>query len=174
MILNILTSADTQLPRSVLEIHTALNPNEEHLLLDSNIYLDIAVPIVLPVPLFKQPRGSIQAAVKWRKDPESQPRSYKPFFFPRNPNARTESHYAGKTGLYLRIPGIITFGYINTNQISQLQSWYQKIEPILPELLLSSGSLNPALVPQQTVIQSTIQTLDQTLDTGIGLRALDL
>lgn len=174
MILNILSNADASTPRSILEIHTALDPAEEKQLLEGNIYLDLAIPFPLPIALYKQPQGSIPSNVRWRKDKQSEPTAYKPFFFPRNPIARTESHFAGKTALYLRIPGILQLGYINSKQINQLQAWYRKIEPLIPELLLSSGKLTSALAPQHTVIHSKIQATDQALETGIALRALDL
>jgi hypothetical protein len=53
--------------------------------------------------------------------------------------------------------------------------WYRSIEVIIPQLILSSGNIDEDTQTKtvQPVIHSRIETRDKSLETGIGIRALD-
>jgi len=162
--------------RVLLEIHTALQNDENGLLPEGNSYLDLPVPHPIPVAFYKNAHGSIPSAVKWKTgNTQKTPLAYKPFFFPRNPKARLQDHYPNRTALCLRIPGIILLGYINRTLIPSFELWYRSIEVIIPQLILSSGNIDEDTQTKtvQPVIHSRIETRDKSLETGIGIRALD-
>jgi len=162
--------------RVVFQIHSFLEKGEQTLLQDGNTYLDLPLPQPFPLALYRNAHGTIPSNVRWKQTAESgTPTAYKPFFFPRNPKARLQDHYAGKTCIYLRVPGIILLGYINQSQITQFETWYKKMELMMPELIASSGNIDETghQTVAQPIIQSRIETKDKSLDTGIGLRALE-
>ena len=162
--------------RVLLEIHTTLQKHERSLLPEGNSYLDLPLPNPLPVAFYKNAHGSIPAPVKWKHSNDSELAiAYKPFFFPRNPKARIQDHFPGRTAMYLRFPGIILLGYVNRLQIPQFELWYKSIELLIPQLILSLGNIDQETQARniQPVIHSKIETRDKSLETGIGIRALD-
>jgi hypothetical protein len=163
--------------RVMIELHTRLEKNEESLLPEGNTYVDLPLPNPIPIPFYKNAHGSIPAAVKWKPSGETEtPIAYKPFFFPRNPTARLQEHYPNRTALYLRLPGKILLGYVNRIQIPQFELWFQSIELLIPQLFVSTGNIDLETQAQtiQPVIRSKIETRDKSLETGIGIRALEL
>ena len=126
MIIEILKIGQPTDLRALLQIRSFLEKGEKGLLPEGNSFLDLALPQPIPIAFYKNAHGSLPANVKWEHtDKPETPISYKPFFFPRNPKARVQDHYAGKTCFYLRIPGTISLGYLNQSQFPQFEAWYR-------------------------------------------------
>jgi hypothetical protein len=176
MIIEIIKIGQTTDPRVILHIHSIIENGEEPLLPPGNRYLELPLPQPIPIAFYKNAHGIIPSTPRWRHPTQQEnSSSYNPFFFPRNPKARLAQHYAGKTSLYLRVPGTVMLGYVNQSQIKQFENWYHAMELVIPQMILSSGNIDESAQqnPSEPIVHSRIETRDKSLDTGIGLRALE-
>jgi hypothetical protein len=176
MLINILQAGHKDEPRVFIQIETSLQKGESIQIPQGHIYLEIPLSQPIPIPFYKNAQGTLPSQVTWKPTSGKEPAvPYKPFFFPRNLRARQQEHYAGKTCLFLRLPGIIHLGYINRLHVSQLEAWFKIIEPKLPALLLAGGNhAGQTQNPQNNKPIGHIQIAltDTSMEAGIEARGI--
>jgi hypothetical protein len=176
MLINIFQVGQKEDPRVFIQIEITLQKGESTYIPQGNLYLEIPLSQTIPIPFYKNAQGALPSQVTWKpicgKEP---PVPYKPFFFPRNPKARQQEHFAGKTCLYLRLPGSVQLGYINRAHLPQLESWFKRIEPTLPSLLLASGNhgeQTPTPHNSKPIGHVQIALTDSSMEAGIEARGI--